>query len=57
MRKKIVGWALVILGFVFALCGVLAVMGGAGVGVLGKLSVMGIVLAGYGLRTLAGQNK
>ncbi|MGI8495239.1 MAG: hypothetical protein ACR2L1_08000 [Pyrinomonadaceae bacterium] len=57
MLKKIVGWGLVILGFVFALCGVLAVMGGAGVGLLGRLSLMGMIVAGIGLRTLAGQNK
>jgi hypothetical protein len=57
MLKKIVGWGLVILGFVFALCGVLAVMGGASVGALVRLPVMGIILAGYGLRTLTGQNK
>ena len=57
MLKKIVGWALVILGIVFTLCGVLAVMGGAGVGALVRLPVMGIILAGYGLRTLAGQNQ
>lgn len=44
MLKKIFCWALIIPGLFFALCGVLAVGGGASFSVMGKLLMPAMIL-------------
>jgi hypothetical protein len=57
MFKKIFGWVAFILGIVFALCGVLAVGGGASLSVLVQLLVMGVILVSIGWRMRGSQNQ
>ncbi len=57
MLKKIFGWVSFILGLVFALCGVFAVMGGASVGVLLRLLMVGGILVSLGWRMRGNQKQ
>lgn len=57
MLKKIFGWVAIIFGIVFALCGVLAVGGGASLFVLIQLLVIGMVLVSIGWRMRGSQNQ
>ena len=57
MFKKICGWVFFIFGIFIALCGVLAIFGGADIWVLLKLLGFGLLAASIGWQMRGNQNQ